>query len=161
MAEHEKREVIVLEHVGFTGACAMLIPANEIYLDELRLRGEPDRGLLLGTRQPSYLKEPRLDRGMPMNRNRNVDVLGYDEAGPCVGFEQIRDFGTHYQDSGFLENWRNSAKREQKTCPEVHSCFGVYAPLARGATGSDHVAAGQAEVRSRGHHVDVTAEYLR
>ena len=114
----------------------MCIPTDKVHFEEIRFRGEPHRGLFCGTRKPSHLVEPHCDGSMTIDRNRDIDVLGDNKAGSCVGFEQVRDLRTRNHDSGLLEDRRDSAKRSQKTCSKVHCCFGVYAPSIREATGS-------------------------
>ena len=111
MAEHEKRQLIVFKNIGFTGACAAIVPANEIHFNQVRIFRQPDRGLSFATRQSAYLTEPRLDRGMTFDGNRDINVLGNNKAGPGVGFEQVRDFGARYQDTRLLENRPDCVKR--------------------------------------------------
>ena len=128
MTKHEKWKLIILEHIGFTGARAMCISTYEVHFEEIRFRGQPYRRLFYGTRQPSHLREPSSDGSMTIDRNRDIDVLGDNKAGSCVGFEQVRDLRTRNQDSGLLEDRRDGVKRSQKTCSKVHCCFAVYAP---------------------------------
>ncbi len=52
--------------------------------------------------------EPNFDGSMTIDRNRDIDVLGDNKAGSCVGFEQVRDLRTRNQNSGLLEDRRNT-----------------------------------------------------
>jgi len=89
----------------------MSIPNYEVHFEETCFRGQPYRGLFCGTRQPSHLMEPLFDGSVTIDRNRDIDVLGDDKAGSCVGFEQVRDLRTRNQDSGLLEDRRDGLKR--------------------------------------------------
>ncbi len=138
LTEYQERQLTILEDVGFTRARVACIPTYEVHLDQICFFGQPDRGLLFGTHQPLHVMEPRFDLGMPVDGNRYIHILGNHESGLCIGFEQVRDFGTRNQDSRLPENWGDCAKRSQKACSEIHSGTEVYAPWVRGAIRPDH-----------------------
>ena len=75
MAEYEQRQLAVLEHIRLSGPFTVRIHSDEVDLDELIIRGQPDGGLLARRRQAADLRQALSHLRMPVYRYGYANVL--------------------------------------------------------------------------------------